>query len=557
MPPITTLFALPLRLLLLVSAILPQSITATPSILTTDVVILGGGASGTYAAVRLRDDLNTSILLIEPHSHLGGSVSTYRVAGTNESFEYGVQSYLPNGPALALFTRFGIALEPFTANRLSALNVDIETGRVLTDYTAPSANATNAAFGRWLEVVAKYEHMLEPGYWDFPQPGHVPAVLLESFGVFAKREGIEAAVPRIMAISGVGSGGIQGLLVLHVFQAFGASLTRDVLSNSLVKPVGSNSLLYERALARLQPDVLLESTVQDVRRTSAGVELWVKQGSREYLIQARRVLYAAPPSLSNLGPFHPDEKEKAVFEQWAEGGEYIGVAKIDCIPEGVSVNFFPKSASPSNYLALKDYPYSLRLDSTGPPGMHLFRVIFGANFTLTAGIFKDLVADSVQKLQDGGAVTGRCETDFKAVSNHSRPMWKQSAEQIQAGFVQDLYGLQGHRGMWYVGYAWSAPYSSTIWGLFGWLTRSLRSRKPRSCIRAGKKKIRCGFCLDGLGPNAQVPLSLQGGMPAEKDGRLRLRLELMCGGGVTMVMVTIWVTVRSAMGAGGCTLSCI
>lgn len=35
------------------------------NILHRDVVVIGGGASGAYAAVRLRDDLNKSIALIE------------------------------------------------------------------------------------------------------------------------------------------------------------------------------------------------------------------------------------------------------------------------------------------------------------------------------------------------------------------------------------------------------------------------------------------------------------------------------------------------------------
>ena len=34
-------------------------------IVNTDVAILGGGASGTYAAVRLREDYRKSVLLIE------------------------------------------------------------------------------------------------------------------------------------------------------------------------------------------------------------------------------------------------------------------------------------------------------------------------------------------------------------------------------------------------------------------------------------------------------------------------------------------------------------
>jgi hypothetical protein len=39
-------------------------------ILHKDVVILGGGASGTYAAVRLREDYGKSVLLVERESIL-------------------------------------------------------------------------------------------------------------------------------------------------------------------------------------------------------------------------------------------------------------------------------------------------------------------------------------------------------------------------------------------------------------------------------------------------------------------------------------------------------
>ena len=38
---------------------------APADIITKDVAIIGGGASGTYAAVRLREDLDTSVVVIE------------------------------------------------------------------------------------------------------------------------------------------------------------------------------------------------------------------------------------------------------------------------------------------------------------------------------------------------------------------------------------------------------------------------------------------------------------------------------------------------------------
>jgi hypothetical protein len=432
-------------------------------VIDADVAIVGGGAGGTYAAVRLHEDLNTSIVLIEPKSRLGGHVSTYTVPETNTTFEYGVQSYVRNSAAIDFFARFGVNTQPFAARRLTTINVDVETGKQLKDYIPPAANATTEALKRWLAIVSKYESELEPGYWNFPQPKDIPAEFLVPVEEFVKLHQLDAAIPRMLAISGVGYGGIRNLLTFNLMQAFGASLTRQVLDNQLLGPIVSNSLVYQRALALLGDSVLLSSTVQGVHRTSTGVRLSVKQGSQEYQINAKRILFTAPPSPSALAPYAIDDQEKAVFSTWATSYEIIGVAKIPCIPENTSVSYIPAAAVPANQVYLKDWPYTLRLDSTGPSGLNLFRVILGANYSLETTEFTRLVTESVKKLQDAGTVAGNCSVEIKAMSNHTRPVWKQTAEQMKEGFVQDLYALQGHRGMWYTGYVWAAPYSSTVW----------------------------------------------------------------------------------------------
>jgi hypothetical protein len=449
---------------LVIASNVPDYLSSLPSHLhDVDVAIVGGGAAGTYAAVRLREDFNTSILLIEPKSHLGGHVSTYFVPETNTTLEYGVQSYVRNDAAINFFARFGVSTQPFAARRLTAINVDIETGALLKNYISPTANATNEALNRWLTIVSKYQEMLEPGYWNFPQPQDIPAEFLVPFEHFAKLHQLDAAIPRIIAISGVGYGGIRNLLTFNLMQAFGASLTRQVLQSQLIAPASSNSLVYQRALALLGDDVLLSTTVQAVQRTSTGVRLLVKQGSQEYYIKAKRILYTAPPTLSALSPYGLDEREKAVFSKWSIAGEFIGVAKIPCIPENSSIVYIPKSVVPSNQIALKDWPYQLRLDSTGPLGLGLFRVVLGANYTTSMNNFKSLAVKGVQVLQDAGTVTGNCKVEFKASSDHTRPVWKQGAEELRGGFVQELYALQGYKATWYTGSVWAAPYSSTIW----------------------------------------------------------------------------------------------
>ena len=43
---------------------------APQDMIQKDVVIIGGGASGTYAAVRLREDYNKSVVVVERDDHL-------------------------------------------------------------------------------------------------------------------------------------------------------------------------------------------------------------------------------------------------------------------------------------------------------------------------------------------------------------------------------------------------------------------------------------------------------------------------------------------------------
>src|SRR6201995_2744232 len=62
-------------------------------IITCDVCIIGGGATGTYAAVRLREDFKKSVLVVERDNQLGGNVNTYFVPDSNIPIDFGVQAY--------------------------------------------------------------------------------------------------------------------------------------------------------------------------------------------------------------------------------------------------------------------------------------------------------------------------------------------------------------------------------------------------------------------------------------------------------------------------------
>ncbi|KAF2123053.1 hypothetical protein BDV96DRAFT_561900 [Lophiotrema nucula] len=431
-----------------------------------DVAVVGGGASGTYAAVQLHD-LNKTIVLIERDDHLSGHVNTYQIPGTNTTIEYGVQSYMRYGNAEAFFKRLGVEPgSPYKPRVSTNINVDLSTGKILTGYAPPSMNETNEALKKWLNYTAQYTSFLDPGYWSFPAPDDIPSDLLLPFEVVAKRLGIEAAVPRMMSIGNVGLGGIRDLLTLYVVMAFGYVVDNSTVEGSFFVPKGSNSLVYQRANELLRPDILLSSKVACGERSDSGVKLVVKSADgNQKLIKAKKLLISAPPSLENMKPFGLDEQEEEVYSTWEPTWSFVGVAKIACINENNSVSFLAPSAVPANHLAVRDYPYSLRFDSTGPVGGQLYRVIFGTNYSVSYEEAKSTVQATLQKAIDVGTITwnGSCEPEYRAWADHNNILWKNDATLIKSGFVQKLYALQGRRSTWYTGLTWTAHYSSNVW----------------------------------------------------------------------------------------------
>ena len=69
------LHSLAIAALVSASTAIVESSFAAKDIITRDVAIIGGGASGTYAAVRLREDFHTSVVVIEEQDHLVRSPS--------------------------------------------------------------------------------------------------------------------------------------------------------------------------------------------------------------------------------------------------------------------------------------------------------------------------------------------------------------------------------------------------------------------------------------------------------------------------------------------------
>ncbi|KAL9059112.1 MAG: hypothetical protein Q9162_001330 [Coniocarpon cinnabarinum] len=444
-----------------------ESAFAPADCIEKDVAIIGGGASGTYAAVRLREDLNKSIVVIERDDHLGGHVNTYHDPASNTDIDYGVLAYIRYGNSAAFFERFDIPITPYVSVPQTTVYANSVDASLLSSYMPPSFPDQLAAIQKWVNLTAPYTDRLLPALWDFWAPEDIPEELLMPFGEFAERYDLEAMAPLLAVIANVGVGGIKEVLTLYVYFAFGQPVAQGFLDGSFFQPMGySNSELYRRALQLLKDDVMLQNHVVAAERNDDGVKI-VTCGAdgKEKLIKAKKLLFTPPPSLGNLAPFDLDAKETAPYSTWTGAYTLAAVARIPDIPENTTVLFTAPDAAPSNTLNIRDWPYSLSLASAAIPGEDLFEILLSTNYSISHEDGQKLIMDAVQNLTTTHAVSNSTDStvEFREVVDHNSVLWRQSPEQLKAGIVQDVYSLQGYRSTYYGASLLAQDYTGNVW----------------------------------------------------------------------------------------------
>ncbi|KAJ5932049.1 hypothetical protein N7516_006538 [Penicillium verrucosum] len=266
-----------------------------------DVVVVGGGAAGAYAAVRLREDYGKSIALVERETRLAGAVDTWTDPKTGMPYELGVEALLDYGNATQFFARFNVS---------------------------------------YVELCEKYEDIMLPGLWNFPTADNIPEDLLLNFGDFARKYEIEAAVPTIWDISAVGLGQLETQPTFYVMQLFPAPLARVYTGKARTLYVAShrNQEKYDRVSDTLGDDVLYSSTVVNATRTPNGVII-IAEGAdgNQTEIRAKRLLIAIPPTVPNLTPFKLDKRELSVLSKTTYTQAYAGGVVSSNLPLNTTI----------------------------------------------------------------------------------------------------------------------------------------------------------------------------------------------------------------------------
>ncbi|MCP2265801.1 FAD-dependent oxidoreductase [Promicromonospora thailandica] len=412
-----------------------------------DVAVIGGGAAGTYAAIRLRE-LGQSVVVVERNGRLGGHTQTYTDPATGGTVDIGVVVWHDQPLVRQWFERFDIPLRKASFGG-ETLYVDHRTGRAVPDYTPPNPAAALALYG---EHLARFPY-LEYGF-ELPDP--VPTDLLLPFGEFVRRYDLDAVVPTVFQF-GQGLGDLLRQPTLYVMKNFGSDILRNLQIGFVSTSRRDNSELYRKARTELGDDVLLNSRVVSTDRDGARhatVRVDTPAGRRT--IRARKVLVTIPPLLGNLDGFDLDGLERHLFGQFRNSAYYTGVLRDSGIPDSLQVRYIGLD-TPHH---LPELPGVYNIAPTGIPGLH--NVKFGSPVALSERAVQAEIRASVRRLGEAGTLPAT-PPELATFASHTPFELTVSAEAVRAGFYRRLGSLQGRNRTFYSGAAFHTHDSSLIW----------------------------------------------------------------------------------------------
>ena len=417
-----------------------------------DVCVIGGGSSGTYSAISLRDK-GKSIVLIEHKNRLGGHTETYTDPVTGGKIDIGVVVWHNLHIVQKYFARFDIPLVLTSTSQVVSEFVDFTTGKTVTGYAPPNQTAMAAALQVYAAQLAKYPE-IDDGFY-LPYPLEPDSDLLLPLHSFVKKYQLDAIVPIISQYE-QGYGNLLEQLTLYVMANFALDTLADIQNGFLTTKDYDNSQLYEKASAELGADALISSHVVCMDRNGDGVKIWVQTPHELTLIEAKKLIVAIPPKLDNLAGFDLDETERRLFSQFHNSYYYTGIIRDSGIPDNVTITNVGVH-TPYNLPIL---PGLYGTYPTNIPG--LVGIKYGSPIPLTSAEVKRNIIADINRLKSAGTLNTTIP-EFAVFSDHVPFVLTVPQKAIENGFYKQLYGLQGHRHTFYTGAAFRTQDSTLIW----------------------------------------------------------------------------------------------
>ena len=434
------------------------------NIITRDVAIIGGGSTGTYAAIKLIDQ-GHSVIVVEATDRLGGHTETYHDPATGGRIDIGVEVFHDTDVVKKYFGHFNIELAKrhlFSAEgEIPTTNVNFAAGQLAESFVPPPPEDSRAAMQAYAYILSKYGYL--KGGFDLPNP--VPEELLIPFGEFVEKNGLQAMVQIAFGI-GQGLGDILTLPTIYMMQIFGLDVLMNIQNGFLTTARGDNSEIYEKATVELlaKNSVLFNSRVscadRNKRDKDGYLSVTIRTGNSPNgkVIRAKQILITIPPTLETLAPFNLDATEKSIFGRFKWVSYLTGILKNVGIPS--NTNF--ANVNPANKYGLPKLPGLYGLYATIVPGLTALK--YASTTRVSQRDAKKDILDTVAQLRRNKVITGAKEKpEFVAFAVHSPFELTVERADIEGGFYRRMYGLQGKRGTWWTGAAWFVQDSSLLW----------------------------------------------------------------------------------------------
>lgn len=415
------------------------------------MVIVGGGAAGTYAAVQLFDR-GVDVLVIEKQSDLGGHADTYVDPTTGTPLNAGVQILHNTSFVRQYAARLGVTLQrpAVDSNTTTTLAVDFRTGQHVAN---PLADAeTYTALAQYLKIRTTNFSYLEDGFY-LPDP--VPSDLIIPFGDFAIKYGIEKSV---FLLNQYTQGcDISKVPAVYALVTCGQELVGEILNGGDFLTTRDINDLYRSAATILGNRVLFNSSIRSVSRDVDEVTVKTRQNGTNTAIKAKKLLMTGAPLLRNLKGWDLTAEEAALFSKFDTFGYYAGVVSNPSFPDAtsftnVNANTTFRTPEPPALFNIGNTPFSNKTRTTyyaTKPNWNSDRAA------------KRALADLDSLVQKLGY--GTTKTKLLAWYPHGPFNLEVSPDEIKRGFYRRLYGLQGKTRTWWSGATWQAQDSSQIW----------------------------------------------------------------------------------------------
>lgn len=420
-------------------------------VMERDVVIIGAGASGMFAAHHLLAK-GYSVAVIEKQNRPGGHSYTHRISGQSGHVDMGVRIY-PNRPLIReVLDQYEIGYEKIPIQNINSTYMNFESGEI-SPFKEPNRLKTLWSIVRYLRQYGRMASFLEdPGY-QFPEA--IDDELWLPFGEFLeKRKLAEGYSSLTNYLQGFGK--VSELPTYFALKNLRPVIVMSAIRDAFIAPNAGVDELYWKMAERLKGSLFLESVATKITRGDQIVCEVESKGTRS-IIQAKKLIVACPPSAKNLAVLDQSQEERELFAKFKANQYWTALLRVQGLEPGVSY----LNGGQGGPLSAFGEKAAYGVLPTPFPGYQ--NVLFGSSYKekLSDSDAEREIVASVQrmKLQKGPVKV----QDVPLMLAHAPYGMFFDTEDAQNGAYQKLWSLQGRSHTVYLGAAVDTHGTFGVW----------------------------------------------------------------------------------------------